>query len=76
MRDNRQTSFFSKTKRHKDCTILATARIVMCKAIPITVQENLPQIIIKSDSKLVVSVINGKISLPKDIVNLEELSIY
>lgn len=48
----------------------------MYKAIPITVQENLPQIIIKSDSKLVVSVINGKISLPKDIVNLEELSIY
>lgn len=42
------------------------------EAIIITIQKGFSQIIIQSDFQLLVNSINGKVRIPKDIVNLEK----
>lgn len=59
-------------KRIGDCSILVAECLAIQEVLVMTTQNDLHRIIIESDSQLVINVVHGKRSIPKDIINLIE----
>lgn len=72
MRYNLSNVTIATNKRLEDCSILVAGCLATREAILLVIQKCVSRIIIYSDSQLVVTSINRKIGVPKDVVNLVE----
>lgn len=72
MRDSKANVLMTTSKQLGDCHILLTECEAVRQAIIMTVNMNIHRVRIHSDSQVAVSAINGKIGVPKDIINVVE----
>lgn len=74
MRDYRSNIIVALNKKLGDCLILVAECEAVCQVILMTIQRNIPKIIIQNDSQVVVNAINSKKELgyykPRRVLNV------
>lgn len=72
MRDTKSRVIKAISKRIGDCPVLLAECEALRQAVIMIVQMNMPRVCIQSDSLMIVNVINGKSTVPKEIINIVE----
>lgn len=60
----------AKSKRYGDSSILVAECLIVREAIPTMIQKGIQKVIVQNDFQLVFNFINGKLIVPKDIINI------